>query len=157
MTLAVGTVLTGLGVGLNSSVGKVFRVAPQVALPAWSKSTAGAEAEAGQQLGGQRAVEAFAQARKQIVERFAARTHAEVGQLLRDQARLRRHGFAGVAIFETGVHRVAEGAATQRRQAEQRRMRRLFGRGGRHGQRRFALVGRGAVFRAADPGAADQR
>ena len=46
MTLANGTVLTGLGVGLNSSVGTVLRVAAHAALPAWTKTTNDATAEA---------------------------------------------------------------------------------------------------------------
>ncbi len=37
--LAAGTVLSGLGVGLNAVVAEVFRVAPMQALPAWTKST----------------------------------------------------------------------------------------------------------------------
>lgn len=41
----MGDVLTGLGVGLNAVAAKVFKVAPAAALPAWSKSTAGSEAE----------------------------------------------------------------------------------------------------------------
>jgi phosphotransferase system enzyme I (PtsI) len=46
LTLANGTVLTGLGVGLNSSVGTVLRVAAHAALPAWTKTTNDATAEA---------------------------------------------------------------------------------------------------------------
>lgn len=46
MTLASGTVLTGLGVGLNSAVGTVLRVAPHATLPAWSKTNNDATAEA---------------------------------------------------------------------------------------------------------------
>ena len=46
MTLANGTVLTGLGVGLNSAVGTVLRVAAHAALPAWSKTNNDASAEA---------------------------------------------------------------------------------------------------------------
>lgn len=46
MTLANGTVLTGLGVGLNSAVGTVLRVAAHAALPAWAKTNNDASAEA---------------------------------------------------------------------------------------------------------------
>lgn len=45
MTLTQGTVLSGLGVGLASATGEVFVVKPQAPLPAWSKSTRGAEIE----------------------------------------------------------------------------------------------------------------
>lgn len=45
--LASGTVLAGLGVGLNAVAAEVFRVAPMQALPELSKSTRGAEVEAG--------------------------------------------------------------------------------------------------------------
>ena len=38
-------VLAGLGVGLNAVVAEVFQVAPAAALPAWSKSSAGVDAE----------------------------------------------------------------------------------------------------------------
>ena len=39
MSLSAGTVLSGLGVGLNAVVAPVFKVAPAAALPAWSKTT----------------------------------------------------------------------------------------------------------------------
>ena len=45
MSLAQGTVLSGLGVGLNSSVGEVLVVKPQAPLPEWSKSSKSAEDE----------------------------------------------------------------------------------------------------------------
>ena len=44
-TLAAGTVLTGLGVGLNAVVAEVFRVAPMQALPARAKSTRSVDEE----------------------------------------------------------------------------------------------------------------
>ena len=44
--LASGTVLAGLGVGLNAVVAEVFRVAPMQALPALAKSNLGVETEA---------------------------------------------------------------------------------------------------------------
>ena len=113
--------------------------------------------ESGQQFGGQRAIKAFAQTRQEFFKRLAARSYAEVGQLFRDQAGLRRHRLVRVAVFEAGVHRIAEGAAPQRRQVQERRMRHFFRRGRSHGQHRFGFVGGGAVFFAADPGAADQR
>ena len=43
--LAKGTVLKGLGVGLNAVVAEVFRVAPMQVLPAWAKSTKSADDE----------------------------------------------------------------------------------------------------------------
>ena len=46
MTLASGTVLTGIGVGLNSAVGRVLRVASHDSLPAWNKTNNDASAEA---------------------------------------------------------------------------------------------------------------
>ncbi len=46
MSLTSGTVLTGLGVGLNSAVGSVWRVASHDALPTWSKTSNHASAEA---------------------------------------------------------------------------------------------------------------
>lgn len=45
MSLAKGTVLTGLGVGLNSSEGEVLRIAPHAELPAWSKTNNDAAVE----------------------------------------------------------------------------------------------------------------
>ncbi|MFM5904219.1 MAG: putative PEP-binding protein [Microbacteriaceae bacterium] len=45
MALAKGAVLKGLGVGLNSAVGTVWRVAPHAALPTWGKTSNSAEAE----------------------------------------------------------------------------------------------------------------
>lgn len=39
MSLTAGTVLSGLGVGLNAVVAKVFKVAPAAALPAWTKTS----------------------------------------------------------------------------------------------------------------------
>lgn len=39
MVHAAGSVLSGLGVGLNAIVAPVFKVAPQAALPAWSKTS----------------------------------------------------------------------------------------------------------------------
>jgi len=45
VALTQGAVLTGLGVGLNSAIGEVYVVAPTQALPAWSKSTRGADLE----------------------------------------------------------------------------------------------------------------
>ena len=45
MALASGTVLTGLGVGLNSATGEVLRVAPHAELPAWSKHDGDAAGE----------------------------------------------------------------------------------------------------------------
>ncbi len=46
MSLASGAALKGLGVGLNSAVGEVWKVKPHATLPARSKSAHGAEAEA---------------------------------------------------------------------------------------------------------------
>ena len=46
MSLAAGTVLGGLGVGLNAVVAPVFKVAPQAEPPAWSKSSQTADVEA---------------------------------------------------------------------------------------------------------------
>lgn len=46
MPLAKGTILAGLGVGLNSSEGEVLRVAPHSELPAWAKTNNDPEAEA---------------------------------------------------------------------------------------------------------------
>ncbi|MEO0048790.1 MAG: hypothetical protein RL556_122 [Actinomycetota bacterium] len=39
MSLAAGSVLSGLGVGLSAIAAPVFKVAPAAALPAWSKTT----------------------------------------------------------------------------------------------------------------------
>ena len=46
MPLAKGAILKGLGVGLNSAVGTVWRVAPHASLPTWSKTNNGAAVEA---------------------------------------------------------------------------------------------------------------
>jgi phosphotransferase system enzyme I (PtsI) len=45
MPLSAGTVLSGLGVGLNPVVAPVFKVAPAAALPIWSKTTNNPENE----------------------------------------------------------------------------------------------------------------
>ena len=46
MPLAKGAILKGLGVGLNSAVGTVWRVAPHASLPTWGKTNNGAALEA---------------------------------------------------------------------------------------------------------------
>ena len=46
MALASGATLKGLGVGLNSAVGQVWKVKPHAALPARAKTANGADAEA---------------------------------------------------------------------------------------------------------------
>lgn len=45
MSLVTGTVLSGLGVGLNSAVGEVLFVNPQAQLPKWTKSSKTVDAE----------------------------------------------------------------------------------------------------------------
>ena len=79
MTLAQGTVLAGLGVGLNAVVAEVFRVAPHTELPARAKNHADVATESAEL---RKAIEAVGAELDRLGER-AGETSAEIFEALK--------------------------------------------------------------------------